>query len=84
LYHSWKPIGPLWTKLVAKYTEGIYPVCLGRRGRMRNRNRLYRVKQLSSHCRESQVHHCLGETSSKLKLRVSLKEKVNSNLQASL
>jgi hypothetical protein len=40
------------------------------------------VGQLSSHCGETQALHCLGETESKLKLRVSPREKLISNPQS--
>jgi hypothetical protein len=71
---------PFWTKLMAKYTEGIFALCLGW-GRGAEKA-LVEVELLSSPCGEGQAMNCLGETGSKLKLTVSLRERLISHSQA--
>jgi hypothetical protein len=51
----------LWTKLVAKYTEGIFLLCLGEKAECRAEKAFVGVGQLSSPCGESQALHCLGK-----------------------
>jgi hypothetical protein len=58
-------------KLVAKYTEGMFSLCLRGRAELRAEIIHTGVEQLSSHCGKNQALHCLGETGSKLKMRVS-------------
>jgi hypothetical protein len=70
---------PLGTELVAKYMEGIFPLCLGEGAEHKAENTSMVVEQLRSPCGESQALHCLGETWSKLKLTPSPKEKLISN-----
>jgi hypothetical protein len=48
-------ITPFWTKLVAKYMQGIYPLCLGRGAGAEIVGT--GVKLLISHCGESQALH---------------------------
>jgi hypothetical protein len=63
-------VHPLWTKLVAKYMEKIYRLCLGRRGRT----------QSDSAATVGKASHCTAlEKRSKLKLRVSPREKLLSD-----
>jgi hypothetical protein len=72
----------LCIKLVAKYTEGIFPLCLRGGAEYRAEIAHTGVEQLSSPCGESQALHCLGETGNKLKMTDSLREKLNNNSQA--
>jgi hypothetical protein len=69
---------------MAKYTEGVFPLCLRKGGaECRAEKALVGMGQLSSPCGERQALHYLGENRSKLKLKVSPKEKLISNTQVS-
>jgi hypothetical protein len=81
---SW--LHPLWTKLVAKHTQGIFPLCLGGRGAGSDKTQSCKSPLMwgwgDSAATIGKARRCLGETESKLKLTVSPREKLVSNSQA--
>jgi hypothetical protein len=74
---------PLWTKLVAKYNGGNTCTLHGGGGTQHRDEKTHvGVGRLSSPCEESKAVRCLGETRSKLTLKVSPRQKLISNSQA--